>query len=95
MHRKMAQDSKRMQVYGKMSALISSAVKVGGADPRTNPRLAEVLQRAKLANFPKDKIDDAIQKAVSRNYNGEVLVYEAYGPEGSRILIEVRDSFSY
>lgn len=61
----------------------------GGPDPASNPRLATALQRAKRVNFPKDRIEDAIQKAMSRNYSGEVLTYEVYGPEGSAIMIEV------
>jgi hypothetical protein len=33
----------------------------GGADPKTNPRLSLLLQRAKSLNFPKEKIEAAIQ----------------------------------
>jgi YebC/PmpR family DNA-binding regulatory protein len=78
--------SKTFTKYGKE---ISMAVKQGGADPETNPRLRTIIQNAKTDNMPKDRIENAIKRASSKDDKGyEEVVYEGYGPYGVAILVE-------
>lgn len=53
------------------------------------PGLSVAVARAKAVNMPKDNIERAIAKGISKDA-GELLqvVYEAYGPSGVAILVE-------
>ena len=42
-HRKGAQDKKRAQMYTKIAREIQAAVKLGGVDPNSNPRLFRAM----------------------------------------------------
>lgn len=62
----------------------------GGSDPKTNPRLATALEKARAANLPKDKITDALN---SKSDASEEVIVEVFGPEGVAFLVEcVTDS---
>lgn len=72
--------------FGKEIAL---AVKQGGPDPETNPRLRAAIQNAKGANMPKDKIEGAIKRASDKGQKAlEEVVYEGKGPYGIGIIVE-------
>ena len=58
-----AQDAKRGKVFTKIIKEISVAVKDGGHDPDSNPRLRAAIQNAKSVNMPKDNVQRAIKKA--------------------------------
>ncbi|SFE80434.1 YebC/PmpR family DNA-binding transcriptional regulator [Thermoflexibacter ruber] len=78
--------SKTFTKYGRE---ISIAVKQGGADPEINARLRMIIQNARQANMPKDRIENAIKKASSKEEGDfEEVVYEGYGPYGVAILVE-------
>ena len=77
------------KTYTKYGREISIAVKQGGADPDSNPRLRLIIQNAKNANMPKDRIENAIKKASSKDEsNFEEIAYEGYAPHGVAILVE-------
>ena len=63
-HRKGAQDAKRGKVFTRIIKEISVAVKEGGEDPDSNPRLRMAIQNAKGVNMPKDNVQRAINKAI-------------------------------
>jgi YebC/PmpR family DNA-binding regulatory protein len=90
-HKKSAVDAKRGKVFTKIIREISVAARVGGGDADANPRLRTALLKAKLANMPKDNIDRAIKKGTGEMGGAEYseLTYEAYGPGGVAILIEI------
>ena len=89
-HKKAAQDSKRSNLFSKLSRLITVAAKEKGPDPETNPSLRSVIQKAKSLNMPQDNIKKAIERAVSNNSEKlENLILEGYGPGKSALLIEV------
>lgn len=68
---------------------IVMAVKAGGPDPSLNARLRVVIQNAKGVNMPKDRIENAIKRASSKEEKDfEEIVYEGYGPYGVPILVE-------
>lgn len=80
------QMSKAFTKFGKE---ISMAVKAGGPEPENNPRLRVIIQNAKSANMPKDRIENAIKRASDKNEKDfEEVVYEGYGPKGVGILVE-------
>jgi YebC/PmpR family DNA-binding regulatory protein len=88
-HRKAAQDAKRGKIFTKLIKEITVAVKSGGADPESNPRLRLALQNAKGGNLPKDNIERAIAKA--SGVGGEEWIettFEGYGPDGVAIFVE-------
>ena len=50
------------RVFTKLGKEITIAVKAGGPDPGSNPRLRVLMQTAKKENMPKDNVDRAIYK---------------------------------
>jgi len=72
--------------YGKDLAM---AVKNGGPNPETNPKLRALIQNAKADNMPKDNIERAIKRASSKDQEDyKEMVYEGYAPNGIGVLIE-------
>ena len=68
---------------------ISIAVKAGGGSPDTNPALRRAIQNARSVNMPKDKIENAIKKALGGGGEEfQEVIYEGYAPHGIAILIE-------
>lgn len=68
---------------------IAIAVKQGGPNPEYNPRLRMAIQNAKAVNMPKDRIEAAIKRAVSKEEADlEEITYEGYGPHGVAIIME-------
>ena len=68
---------------------IAIAVKSGGPSPDSNPGLRRVLQNARAANMPKDKIDNAIKKASGQGAESyDIVVYEGYAPHGVAVIVE-------
>ncbi len=86
--KKGAADAKRSKLFSKIVKEIQIAVKEGGPDPSTNPRLRTALQNAKGANMPKATIEKAIKKGESSNENYEEVTFEGYGPGGVALFIE-------
>ena len=82
-------DAKRGALFTKIGNQIAIAARAG-TDPAMNPSLAMVLDKARHANMPKANIERAIARAADKS--AAVLieeVYEAYGPGGVGIVIEV------
>jgi YebC/PmpR family DNA-binding regulatory protein len=65
------------------------AVKAGGPNPESNSTLRRVIQNARSANMPRDKVEAAIKRAAGQDQkNFETVVYEGYGPHGVPIIVE-------
>lgn len=87
--RKMKRWANMSKTFTKFGRQISMAVKQGGPDTTNNAILRMIVQNAKGANMPKDRIEAAIKKASSKDEkNYEEVVYEGYGPFGIAILVE-------
>jgi len=68
---------------------ISMAVKAGGASPDSNPALRRAIQNARGVNMPKDKIENAIKKALGGSGEDyQEVIYEGYAPHGIALLVE-------
>ena len=88
-HRKGAQDAKRGRIFTKIIKEISVAVKEGGIDVESNPRLRTAIQNGKGVNMPRENIERAIKKASGSDENSYVEVtYEGYASDGVAIFIE-------
>jgi len=77
------------KMFARIGKEITIAVKKGGPNPDSNPSLRRVIQNARAANMPKDKVESAIKKASGVDQAGyEEVLYEGYGPHGVAILVE-------
>jgi YebC/PmpR family DNA-binding regulatory protein len=77
------------KVFTRVGKDIVMAVKAGGPDPATNSRLRACIQNGKAANMPKENIERAIKRAISKDQEDyKEMVYEGYGPHGIAILVE-------
>ncbi len=77
------------RVFTKLGKQITIAVREGGPEPDTNPRLRVLIQQSKKENMPKDNVERAIKKATSKDEAGyKEIVYEGYGPNGIAIVVE-------
>lgn len=82
-------DAKRGAAFTKIANQIAIAARSGG-DPAMNPTLAMMLEKARKANMPKVNIERAIARATDKNAAAMIEeTYEAYGPAGVGIIIEV------
>lgn len=89
--RKAAQDSKRGNLFQKLVRAVIVAAKEGGGDPAVNMRLKTAIERAKAVSVPADNIARGIKRGTGEIEGAtyEELIYEAYGPSGIAVLIEV------
>jgi YebC/PmpR family DNA-binding regulatory protein len=77
------------KAFTRIGKEIAIAVKQGGPDPDNNPRLRAAIQNGRGVNMPKDRIENAIKKASSKEAgNFEEVVYEGYAPHGVPLVIE-------
>jgi YebC/PmpR family DNA-binding regulatory protein len=68
---------------------IAIAVKAGGPSPDSNPSLRRILQNARAANMPKDRIENAIKKASGQGAESyDIVLYEGYAPHGVALMVE-------
>lgn len=90
-HKKGALDARRGKVFTKLIKEITVAARLGGGDPDANPRLRTAVAAAKAENMPADNIKRAIQKGTGElpGATYEESVYEAYGPGGVAMMVEV------
>lgn len=87
--RKMKRWGQMAKVFTKIGREIALAVKEGGPEPDSNPKLRLAIQNAKTANMPKKNVDAAIVRASSKDAeNLEEIVYEGYGPHGIPFIVE-------
>ena len=87
--RKMKRWGNMARVFTKLGKEITIAVKDGGPDPDTNPRLRVLVQQAKKENMPKENVERAIKKATDKDFSDyKEVVYEGYGPYGIAIVVE-------
>ncbi|HEC94238.1 MAG TPA: YebC/PmpR family DNA-binding transcriptional regulator [Candidatus Kaiserbacteria bacterium] len=82
-------DAVKSKTFSRFSQLIALESKHAGGDV-TMPALKTAIDRAKAANMPKNNIDRAVAKGISKDATTlERIMYECYGPGGVAILIDV------
>src|SRR5262244_1886906 len=89
--KKAATDQARGKLFSKTIKEITLAAREGGADPSANVRLRNAIAAAKNINMPAANVERAIQRGIGGQEGAaiEELHYEAFGPGGVAILIEV------
>ncbi|MCL4166021.1 UNVERIFIED_CONTAM: hypothetical protein GTU68_027601 [Idotea baltica] len=77
------------RIFPKLGKAITMAAKEGGIDPDMNSALRTAIQNAKAQNMPKDNIDAAIKRAVSKDVDAYIETnYEGKGPHGVLVFVE-------
>ncbi|XP_008281811.1 translational activator of cytochrome c oxidase 1 [Stegastes partitus] len=87
-HIKGPKDEARGKMFNKFGMLIKMAVKEGGSNPDLNLNLAHILEQCRSKNMPKASVDAAIKSAEKAKPVSQHM-YEARGPGGCLLLIEV------
>lgn len=87
---KQTTDAKRGTLFTKLSNVIALAARQS-KDPETNFKLRLAIEQARAANMPRDNIERAIRRGTGelKGANLEEITYEAYGPGGIGLVIEV------
>ena len=90
MHRKGRQDAQRAKIFTKIIREITTAARLGAADPNANPRLRAAVIAARDANMTRDTIDRAIKRGSGSDAdaNYDEVRYEGYGPGGVALIVE-------
>ncbi|HRW77271.1 MAG TPA: YebC/PmpR family DNA-binding transcriptional regulator, partial [Candidatus Sabulitectum sp.] len=90
-HKKGKADAARGRIFSRLVKEISVAARQGGGDPDMNPRLRVAVDTARSQNMPNDNIERAIKRGTGEleGVTYDEMVYEAYGPGGVAIIIEV------
>ena len=87
--RKLKRWGNMARTFTKLGKEIEIAVKAGGPDPGGNVRLRVLIQNAKAANMPKENVERAIKRAISKDTaDYKEMVYEGYGPYGIAMIVE-------
>lgn len=82
-------DKKRGKIFTKLANEIIIAAREGG-DPVINFKLRVAMDRARVANVPRENIDRAIKRGTGEDGGATVeeLVYEGFGPAGSAVIVK-------
>lgn len=89
-NRKGAQDKLKSKSFSQLSRLIRAATIQGASgDPKSNSTLRLVLEKARVANMPKEKVQRAINAALGKGGSNQIqeIVYEGFGPGGVGMMI--------
>lgn len=79
---------KMAKAFSRVAKDITIAVKAGGPDPDSNSSLRRAIQNGRALNMPKDKINNAIKHAHSKDTaNYEEAIYEGYALHGVAIMV--------
>ena len=84
-----AADAKRSKQYSKILKEVAVAVREGGPDPDSNPRLRLLVQNARGCNMPKDTLQRAISKANDKDAAAmQEITFECHVNHGIALFIE-------
>jgi len=87
---KAVNDAKKGAIFTKISNLITMAVKEKGSDIDSNFTLRMAIDKAKVANMPKDNIERAIKRGTGELAGDQIeeLYYEGIGPVNSQFIVK-------
>jgi len=90
-HKKGALDAKRGRIFTRLIKELTVAARASGGDPDMNPRLRTIIADAKAQNMPAENIKRAIRRGTGEEpgVSYEEAQYEAYGPGGAAVIIDV------
>lgn len=82
-------DAAKGNIFGKLSKMISIAIKAGGGpNPDMNFKLRVAIDKARENNMPKENIDRILKSASDKMDNIEEITYEGFGPFGIAVVVE-------
>jgi hypothetical protein len=82
-NRKDAQTRARTKIFARIGKMITIAAKAGGSDLTTNKALADALDVARAASFPKETMEKSIARATSTDQaDFKASSFEVYGHGG-------------
>jgi YebC/PmpR family DNA-binding regulatory protein len=84
-HTKGKTDAQKAKLFSKLVKIIGVELKKSKGD-KSAPGVRAAVEKAQAANMPKDNIERALSK--SDGVELEQVVYEAYGPGGTAMVIE-------
>lgn len=90
--KKGANDAKRGKIFTRLGREITVAARSGGGNIDANFALRLAVERARSSNMPKENIERAIRRGTGEEKGAaeiEEIVYEAYGPNGIAMIVEV------
>ncbi|RXM99156.1 Translational activator of cytochrome c oxidase 1 [Acipenser ruthenus] len=87
-HIKGPKDSARSRVFMNLAMMLRHAVREGGANPDFNTQLGNIIEQCRGVNMPKASIEAAM-KGADKSKASSYALYEARGPGGSSLLIEI------
>ena len=88
-HKMFARFDRMAKGFTRIGKDIAIAVKLEGPNPDNNPRLRMAIQNAKGINMPKDRVDNAIKRASSKEEKDfQEVIYEGYAPHGVPVVVE-------
>ncbi len=75
--------------FSRVGKEIVIAVKAGGPDAENNPALRRAIQNGRAVNMPKDKIEQAIKRAMGKDTSSyDEVMFEGYAPHGIAMIVE-------
>ena len=87
--RKLKRWGQMSKVFSRIGKDIVVAIREGGPNPESNSRLRAIIQNARAANMPKENVERALKKAVSKDTaDYKEITYEGYGPYGIAVVVE-------
>ncbi|MDO8510510.1 MAG: YebC/PmpR family DNA-binding transcriptional regulator [bacterium] len=87
-NKKAVTDARKSKIFGKIVRLLTVEAKAAKGNT-SSPGLKTAIEKAKEVNMPADNILRAIEKAKTDTSVMEPITYEAYGPGGTALIIEV------
>lgn len=77
------------RTFTRIGKEIEMAVKASGPDPASNLRLRLLIATAKSESMPKDNVERAIKRAISKDSTDyKEVVYDGKGPHGIAVVVE-------
>ena len=86
-HVKGKTDAQKAKLFSKLVRFISVEAKKAKGD-RNAAGVRAAVEKARAANMPADNIERSLDKAAGGGAELEQVVYEAYGPGGTALVIE-------
>jgi len=84
----MARNKSVSKAFTRVVREITTAVKVGGEDPDTNPALRRAIQNGRSVSMPRDTIEGAIKRALGADAEDWAeAIYEGYAPHGVAVMV--------
>ncbi len=91
-HKKGRADAARSRLFSRLSKIITICAREHGEDVIANSQLRLAIEKAKVANMPKDNIERAIKKGTgglgANSEKIETITFEILGPEGTGFIVE-------